>query len=191
MYLYGHDSHICRDLRAVGVWEPGVADAIEKHLRPEWTFLDLGAHVGSFSVMAQCKHAIAVEPSPDIFPVLARNAALHGFEAHNVAVTDVDGEVNMFLVDRGNTGGSWVEGKAHKNGAVEVQSRTLPTILQGRFPEFIKADIEGCEYRAFKDCPEVLEKARVIIVEYASEQLERSSGCTGKEFLDLLTSTGF
>ncbi len=188
MYLPEWDKKICKALHKVGEWEPDVADAVEEYSRPEWTFLDLGAHVGFFSLLAQNlnKRVISVEPQPRVFDVLRRNVS---GECHNVAVTDANGFARMYLVEP-NTGSSWVV-RGEKEDTTLVASATLDTILQGRRPEFIKVDIEGCEYRAFRSCPEVLEQAKVIITEYSASQLERSSGCSGRDYYDLLTNAGF
>jgi len=52
-------------------------------------------------------------------------------------------------------------------------------------------DIEGSEYRAFKDCPEILRAAQVIVTEYCTSQLERTSGCTGRDYYELTRDAGF
>jgi FkbM family methyltransferase len=193
MFVWDNDNHISRDIRDSGEWEPDVADVIEKYSRPEWTFLDLGAHIGFFSLFASKfnKHVIAVEPQEGAFEVLHANIDLNDLdiEEHYCAVTDVDGEVPM-VPTPGNTGMAWVP--FHKKGGTfPVPSKTLPTILGARRPEFMKVDVEGCEYRAFKDCPEILEEAKVLVTEWSSYQLERSSGCRPKAYYDLLRETGF
>lgn len=187
MYLPEWDKKICKALHKVGVWEPDVADAIEEYSRPDWTFLDLGAHVGFFSLLAsKCKTVISVEPQPRVFDVLRRNVS---GECHNVAITDSNGFARMYMVEP-NTGSSWVV-RGEKWNTTLVPTATLDTILRKRRPEFIKVDIEGCEYLAFRDFPEVLAKARAIITEYSASQLKRSSGCLGRDYYDLLVGAGF
>jgi FkbM family methyltransferase len=193
MYVWDNDTHISRDIRDSGVWEPDVADAIEEYSRPDWTFLDLGAHIGFFSLFASTlfKEVIAVEPQKGAFEVLQQNIDLNDLdiEEHHCAVTDVDGEVQMVPAPE-NTGMAWIP-RTEKGNTVTVPSKTLSTILGDRRPEFIKIDIEGCEYRALKDCPEILRGAQVLVSEWSSYQLERSSGCRAKNYYDLLTDAGF
>ena len=193
MFVWAHDTHISRDIRDAGEWEPDVADAIEEYSRPDWTFLDLGAHIGFFSLLASRfnKHVISVEPQVGAFEVLTENIKLNdlSIEAHNVAVTEANGEVQMVPAP-GNTGMAWVALR-EKGGTVTTPSKTLPSILGDRRPEFVKIDIEGCEYRALKGCPEILEGARVIVSEWSTYQLGRSSGCSGRNYYDLLTDAGF
>ncbi len=188
MYLPDWDKKICKALLKIGVWEPDVADAIEEYSRPEWTFLDLGAHVGFFSLLASKynKKVISVEPQSRVFDVLRRNVL---GECHNVAVTDANGFARMYMAEP-NTGSSWVV-RGKKENTTLVATATLDAILKGRRPEFNKVDIEGCEYLAFRDCPEVLEQAEVIITEYSASQLKRSSGCSGRDYYDLLAGAGF
>lgn len=188
MYLPDWDKKICKALHKVGEWEPDVADAIEEYSRPDWTFLDLGAHVGFFSLLAE-KHnrkVISVEPQPRVFDVLRRNVS---GECHNVAITDRDGLARMCMAEP-NTGSSWVV-RGEKEGTVLVSCATLDSILQGRRPEFIKIDIEGCEDQALRSSPEILEQAKVIITEYSASQLRRSSGVSGRDYYDLLINAGF
>ena len=185
MEMLPDDLKICRDLRHVGDWEPDVGNAIERYANSKWTFLDLGAHIGFFTLLATklFKHVIAVEPNPWAYQAMVRSAAVNGveFEAHNVAVTDHDGEAKMVFVFP-NTGMSWIARKP-KEESSPVRSKTLLQILGDRRPEFIKIDIEGCEYLALKDYP--VETAQVIITEYSTSQLERSSGRGGQEYYGL------
>lgn len=192
--LPANDGKICKSIAEGYGWEPDVGDAIRKYANPDWTFLDLGAHVGWFTRLAipLFKHVIAVEPTPNFYHLVQNCPEA---ECHNVAVTDRDGEVEMLFVEP-NTGMSWVTRPPSKKwggyvppkkeGTTPVPSRSLESILGDRRPEFIKADIEGCEYLAFKD-NDVLEHAQVIVTEWCTSQLERSSGATGQMYYDLLS----
>jgi len=183
------DGKICRDLRRAGEWEPEVADAIELYANKDWTFVDLGAHVGFFTLMASrlFKNVIAAEPQPKAWTTLIHNLTLNevtNVEVHNAAVWDTNEGAEMYLVEP-NTGMSWITRKS-KEGAMAVPTMTLPEILGERRPEFWKIDIEGSEYTALKECPEVLENAHVIVTEYCTSQLERTSNATGRMYYDVL-----
>ena len=178
------DNHICRDILIAGDWEPEVGQAIRDSANPSWLFLDLGAHIGYFSHLATplFRHVIAVEPL-QYQHLVANNPFI---ETHNVAVTDQDGLVDMWAVTP-NTGMSWV--CTPREGSVIVRSATLTTILGDRRPEIIKCDIEGAEYLAFKD-NDVLDHCQVLISEYCTSQLERTSGCSGRQYHDLVCEAG-
>ena len=159
-----------------------------QYANPEWLFLELGAHIGAFTLVA-AKHygrVIAVEPHPDSFALLEKNVKLNGLtnvELHQAAASDYDGEVALRLAD-GNTGSTFTE---NKNGNHRVTALRPQTILRGRSPDFIKIDIEGDEYKVLTACPELLD-AKVIIFEYSPEQLRRQGG---GDILHLFRDAGF
>ena len=165
--------------------------AIEKYADPNWTFVDLGAHIGSFTLLAsgRFKEVIAVEANPAASEILKKNVEwneLTNVEVHECAVWSHDGEVS-FMPQVTNTGSSWVASRKKKPDAISIPAKSLPTILGDRRPEFWKIDIEGAEYQALKDCPEVLESAEIIITEWCVGQLERTSNATGRDYYDLLS----
>ena len=191
MWVIETDTKICEHLKRGHFWEPEIAAAIERYADPDWTFVDLVAHIGSFTLLAsrRFKQVIAVEANPAASEVLWKNVdwnELTNVEVHECAVWGHDGEVS-FMPQVTNTGSSWVASRKKKPDAIAVPAKSLSTILGERRPEFWKIDIEGAEYQVFKDCPEVLEKAEVIITEYCASQLDRTSNATGRQYYDLLS----
>jgi len=66
-----------------GVWEPELTTFIAHGLRPGDGFLDVGANIGYFSVLAgervgRSGSVVAVEPSPVVFPLLEETIRLNG-----------------------------------------------------------------------------------------------------------------
>lgn len=189
------DAKICAALERGRFWEPDVAALIDKYANPDWTFVDLGAHVGSFTLLAakRFKKVIAVEANPAAFEVLKKNVEwneLDNVEVHECGVWDQNGEI-AFMPQVANSGSSWVASRKKKPDAVTVRSRTLPSILRKRRPEVWKIDIEGAEYRAFHKCLDVLDGAQMIVTEYCASQLDRTSACTGEDYYYLLEGAGF
>jgi Protein-L-isoaspartate(D-aspartate) O-methyltransferase (PCMT) len=87
-----------------GVWEPNLTSWLEGRLRPGDVFVDVGANVGYFTVLAsrlvgESGRVVAIEPSPLANTVLRRNVSDNGGEnvrVENVAVWDSSGEVVVF-----------------------------------------------------------------------------------------------
>ena len=78
-------------LVADGVYEPELASFLRDHLRPGGVFVDVGANVGVFTVMAArmvgpSGRVIAIEASPRVYPYLAHNVRTNGLE--NVCARD-------------------------------------------------------------------------------------------------------
>lgn len=189
MWIYAYDKKVSRAIAECGVWEEGVADAVEKYVEPGMLFLDMGAHIGFFSCLAAQRGAkvIAVEPHPAHFHVLLRNTIGLAVEPHNVALWGHDGFADMEMVDVGNSGSSWMTPQP-RTTSVRVPCRTLDTVLAGRQPDVIKSDIEGAEARVFKGS-KVLESCKVLITEYSTGHFERV-GDSGKNYYDFVVDAG-
>src|SRR5271165_6466052 len=76
---------------------------MRRHVRPGMVVLDIGAHVGFFTLMFARAvggngAVFAFEPIPLTFAILKQNLALNGIdtvEAINVAASDHDGELEF------------------------------------------------------------------------------------------------
>lgn len=132
-------------------------DAIAQFIRPEATFLDVGANMGYYALHAAHMGAmkvIAVEPNPQLLPRLRDNIHFNGFQniisIQPYAVSDVSGTITL-NIHGGDIGSSSMMplGEA-KISAISVEAITL-AMLQDRMqvPRFniIKVDVEGAEDR--------------------------------------------
>jgi FkbM family methyltransferase len=137
-------------------------------LRPGMTFLDLGSHVGTFSLPAAALGArvVAVDAHPQHARLLTEAAALNGFSDRltvvHGAVAEQPGEVDLVCA----FGWSFVEppaGAAEQlEAAIRVRVRALPTrdvLAEAGVScvDFIKMDLEGSEQRALTGMMELLE----------------------------------
>lgn len=186
------DEVITKSLRETGQWEELVARAIDDYLEPGWTFLDLGAHIGIFSVQAAKKGnpVIAVEASPEYVRLLWENLRINecfGATMHGYAVSDYEGAGFLKRDARfaRNPGASYLGSEGEP-----VEVKRLSSLLGDTRPEFIKADIEGLEYRVLKDNPEILDAAQILIVEVGREMCARE-GHTPGDVVNLLREHGF
>ena len=144
-----------------GIWEPELSAFIGARLAPGDCFLDVGANIGYFSVLAarrvgETGSVIAVEPSPTVFPLLEESARLNDAGAAvrlvNAAAGSDVGSIPIYSGPSHNIGLTTTV--AERGFALEgvVPSLPLDAILR---PEekaalrMIKIDVEGRE-------PEVL-----------------------------------
>lgn len=183
-----NDNFISQSVAQTGQWEEGVAKALERHLLPNDVFLDIGAHIGYFSTLAArlCKQVIAIEADPTIAEILKenlhRNSSFHTQligkydENHPVvislAVSDFNGDAYLTTdeKDSNNPGASYLG-----DSGVKIGARRLEDMVVDRFgwPDVVKIDVEGLEYRILNDSPNVLDNARVIIFEASPAQYAR------------------
>jgi FkbM family methyltransferase len=154
---------------------------LERSVKPGDTVLDLGAHIGGFTVRAARKigpagRVIAVEPAPQNYALLRSNLALNDLsnvEALNLGVWKERATLTMHF--SGLSGGHSVEegyANVHESGDVaQVPVDSVDGILAERGIErvdFVKMDIEGAEIEAIKGMRRTLERsnARLAIAAY-------------------------
>ena len=139
-------------LAAGHLYEPALVSLMLDLVSPGQWVLDLGAHIGMFSLAAAAHgcNVIALEASP-LNAALARSAAwrngFHNLHVVNAVASDQGGEVN-FLPDGPWGHVAWEEGAA---GAVPVPAVLVDDLLV----EFgwggaslVKMDVEGSEVKA-------------------------------------------
>lgn len=119
-------------------------------LRPGDLFVDIGANIGSYTILASAAKAnvISFEPVPSTFEALLDNVHLNRLErtveARNAAVGRNTGELEM-IADQDTTNQVLVGGSQYAGKSVRVPVVTLDSVLQGKTPKLIKIDVEGFE----------------------------------------------
>lgn len=129
--------------------------------------VDIGAHIGCFSLLAAHKGAkkvYAYEPDAESFQILKRNVNGTCVNAFNMGVHDEDncGLKMVYSSDKQNTGGCQTIVCDKSN----VRSITLDTIIKkvGGI-DLLKLDCEGAEYLAILNSKR-LKRVKAIFGEY-------------------------
>lgn len=164
-------------------------------VRPGELVVDLGAHLGQFSLAAAAAgcRVLAVEASPANAVLLRASAARNAF-AHlrvvHAAVSDAPGSVS-FLPH-----GPWGHvGAAHDQGSVEVPAVMVDDLLSELgwgTPTFVKIDVEGSELRALRGMSATLHRpdAPAVLFESNGHTLA-FSGLRPKDLLTELETAGY
>jgi len=119
-------------------------------LRPGDLFVDVGANVGSYTILASATgaNAISFEPVSATFESLLDNIHLNRLEsrvdARNQAVGRSSGELEM-IADQDTTNQALRSGDQYIGKTVRVPVVTLDDALQGANSKLIKIDVEGFE----------------------------------------------
>lgn len=153
--------------------------------------LDVGAHVGYFSILAadanpNCK-AYGFEPVPETFDILCSNIAAAGFQhqitAHRLALGERDS--HEMLLRRGSSGSTlakdfWEDSSQLER--IQVQMVRLDSWSKAQDVRFtnqsvVKQDIETFEPQALRGAEQVLMVAPALLCEvlgtFTEELLER------------------
>ena len=194
------NNNICekRLLFAPATFDALELSILEKRIRPGFTFIDVGANVGAYSLFVAGRadtsaRILAIEPQPAIYDRLVANIRLNGFatiKAMDCAVADRTGELTLFI-DAKNSGESSVKIVA-AGGAepIRVTAKRLLDIVREegfRSLDAVKLDVEGAEDLIldpfFADAPESLYPSLLIV--------ENGAGRWQIDLPDLLDRYGY
>ncbi|MCE7040571.1 FkbM family methyltransferase [Dyadobacter sp. CY312] len=139
------------------------------YLRPEDTFVDIGANVGVYSVLAggvTGAKSISFEPIPSTFANLKRNIVYNNLqdrtELFNMGVGDKEetlvfsnalDAINHVITD-GNYSGS----------VTNVPVNSLDNLMKNRTPNFLKIDVEGFEANVINGATETLNRPELKVI---------------------------
>lgn len=159
----------------------GLYDRAELRLVREWLreggdFVDVGAHIGMYSVAAALAvgsrgRVLAFEPNPAARTQLEANVALNGCENVIVsasAVRDRVGETLLHVPATPDPSFSSLEaGRFAEGEPVRVETTTVDAAIRehGLRPAAVKIDVEGGELAVVAGMEETLEARPVLLVE--------------------------
>ena len=132
-------------------------------LRGEDLFLDVGANVGSYTILA-CSaigaKGVAFEPVPSTYNRLIENMRLNHLDKKvkciNKGVGDQQGSI-AFTSDNDTMNHALAFGE-HSENTVTVEVTSLDAALCGESPALIKIDVEGFETPVLEGAHETLQK---------------------------------
>lgn len=155
---------------ALGTYEHAELHWLLRRLRPGDAFLDVGAHIGYFTLPVARRvgprgHVIAVEPLPSSATLLRRNIAMNGFENVTVfeaAASDRDGQAILQVSAVSDMWSTLREGTLDGPATtIAVATRSLDGIIaELGWPSVagLKMDVEGAEAEVLRGCAEVLRR---------------------------------
>jgi FkbM family methyltransferase len=159
-----------RSLRR-GLWEPETITLLDKVLRPDDVYCDVGAWIGPTVLCAatKCKAVYCFEPDRFAYESLLKNIRLNAMTnvvPFHVALSDSDGLVDM--ASRGNLGDTMTSLLADKTGK---QIITVPCISWDTFlatfrppvMDVLKIDTEGAEFMLIPAMSEYLAEHRPVL----------------------------
>jgi FkbM family methyltransferase len=158
--------------------------------------LDVGAHVGAFSITSgkRLKKGLVIsfEPHPDIYKLLKLNVYLNELKnvvPLNIAVADFSGKTVLSVP--GDPAGAYLGPDISSKGTFEVQVRTIDDVCHERGIErvdFIKIHAEGSEMAILKGARNILADNEFGLV-ISSSRLRNSN--LRKEICNHLLDMGF
>jgi FkbM family methyltransferase len=189
-------------------WPGIMPDCLQdRYLRPGKVLLDLGAHLGAWTLLAAARGCtvVAVEAHPDNVNLLRASVAANNFTTVHVISAAVSDRAGKLCLRWSGPYGYVVPLDQGRDG-VEVPARTVDDILAGLgigHVDLIKMDVEGSEVQALCGMAGLLAGPSAPAVFYESNghclykfghttsDLRRHMADYGYSNFRLLTPTGF
>lgn len=168
-----------------GNYEPEVCQTIIQIVQQGWVCVDLGAHVGYFTLLlaklvGEHGRVIAFEAHPENARQLRANVRINGYkvrvQVENKAVLDRECHyVNLFH-GRMHSSFEWnIVGNDVRGNPTQAELEVPATSVDAYFPpgsrvDFVKMDIEGAEAKALRGMRRLLQECKpLMLVEFHSE----------------------
>ncbi len=190
-----------------GTFEPAETGFVRSVLKPGQSFIDIGANIGWFTILAArivgpAGHVTAFEPRPTTGGRLRMSVAENGFrhvDVRLVALGAASGRMTVAtLIAARNPGGTWLlatsflEGAWHKGyERFEVDVVRLDDVAPARC-DLLKIDIEGAEYLALSGGAGTIRRLRpIIICEINPQALRKVSELSAAELVRFVEAWGY
>lgn len=166
-------------------------------LRKDDLFLDIGANIGSFTVLASAEvgaFTYCFEPLPETFLQLERNITLNNISSKvakfNIGLASQKGEL-VFTNEKDSSMNHVAMNANENSSSVKIEVDLLDNILNEKTPYLMKIDVEGFELEVLKGAINTLksETLKAIIIELNGSGL--NYGYKDEDIDILLKSSGF
>jgi FkbM family methyltransferase len=182
-------------------WEPNETWVIGQILKPGDVFIDVGANIGYFTLVASHivgarGKVIAFEPVPPIVSRLKENTALNNqenIEIRESAVADHEGTVRIGKPSGSDFLGSSIRNKDQNDQCWEVSCVSLDQVVErDQTIKLLKLDAEGAEFLVLKGFIKHLEAGLVhhVLCEITDTFLKQL-GSSSNELYAFMTGVGY
>lgn len=179
-----------------GDYEPTLRNLILDSAGPGALFVDAGAHVGFYSLLAAHAGAdvVALEPDPYNLAALRRNLRGTRAEVLGAAVSDSVGAASFHL-SSSTTGSSLVDrGDIEMTKSVPVETTTVDALLEGRAFDVLvlKVDVEGAEPSVLAGAHDALRAAsRAVVIAEVHPNALAANGAQPDDVVAPLREAGY
>ena len=198
------DQWISHAIRTDWMWAADETGFILDTLKPGQTFIDIGANIGWFTLMASrivgdAGKVVAYEPDPRNYEMLSRNIQRNGMTnvtAYEMAIDTRDrtGTLYRSATNQGDHRLFDAHPTESRDGVtVRAVNPSIQWFTDGIKPDFIKCDTQGYESRVFTAIAEYiarLDALPTLLIEYWPNGIKAAGGCPSR-LIELLTGIGY
>ena len=200
----GHQFHLDPTdsllLSVMGSFEPTETGLITQRVQPGATVLDIGAHIGYFSLLfarrvGPAGHVYAFEPEPRNYKLLVRNVGENGYgnvTCVQAAAHVANGSVTLYLANDNAADHRVAPGEDDRE-TISVRALRVDDYLSNvAHVDFIKIDVKGAELSVLQGMNNLLERSprAEMLIEYWPFGLRRAR-VEPRDVLAFLDARGF
>jgi FkbM family methyltransferase len=152
-------------------------------------FIDVGANIGSYSILVSelGAEAIALEPADDTFALLKENVELNHYKIKMIqaAAGPTCGTVRF-------TTGRDTVNQIDPQGSAEAMMLTIDSVIEERMIAGMKIDVEGFEIEVLRGCERALAEHRINLIQLEWNRTSiRAVGTNRQPIVELLGKYGY
>lgn len=191
------DVHVSAAIAASGVWEPQETRFLLDTLRPGDVFVDVGANIGYFSLLASRRvgssgAVLAFEPEAANYALLEANCRLNhcdNVRCFQVALGEENAAGTLYLNELNRGDHSLYPRESNRTGQ-DISIVNGSRLIRAMHPRVncIKIDTQGAECDVLKGLQELIAVSAadlIMVIEFSPMHL-RNAGTSGRALLDLL-----
>jgi FkbM family methyltransferase len=191
-------SVVSRMVYLFGVWEEPVTQILRKEIYPGMTALDIGAHIGYFTLILAKRvgkdgRVFSFEPNPEVQGYLRENVLHNGHSHVTICPMALFHEEGFGVMEERDFSNAWLARRCTDSTdavPVAVYDRAAESLGIHRV-DFVKMDVEGAELNILLGMRELLERDRPsLIIEIHPRGLERF-GHSESEMRAYVESSGY
>lgn len=194
LYVSESDTEVGIHISRNKTYEPHVANNIEAALRPGMRFVDVGANIGFFSMLAASivgpnGKVLAFEPYQYNVKLLYHSAQVNRFSNVEIFPFAVADRNQVFLYNNQASNGKIepVSDISMSLSSKLIYAVKLDDFLKGEKLDIIKIDVEGAEYMVLAGAGNLLQKHQpIIFTEFSPPALRANSQVTAEAYLNLV-----
>lgn len=191
MWLDTEDALIAQGIMANRSYESHVTAVLERVLKPESTFVDIGANMGWFTLLAAsiARRVIAIEPNHNNVQLIYHSLLSNHFDNVQVLECAVTDAPRLLQLNFLRSNGSVADIGAADESTTVVRGDSLDNLLRDvEHIDVMKMDIEGHEPIALRGMGDTLTRFRpVLLAEFHPLAIRANSGVEPAELLESLS----
>jgi FkbM family methyltransferase len=188
------------NIYCLGLYEAPLAHFFICSLQTDSVVLDVGAHIGQYTLLA-AKYApagrvIALEPHPELYQRLQSHIRLNrlsNVQALNLAAGQMPGRSSLVLSDQPSNSRLLPTNRSGDN-VIDVEVLPIDQIVrEAALPrvDVMKIDVEGAEGQVLRGAQETLSQFHPLLIVELDREGERAFGDEPEKVLDCLRNLGY